>query len=172
MVVPLGPEVGKHNGHDELNVARLSLISAQSRVPIDYTNWTRTYQARTRLAGKPSPSPAPPTGQVVPHGLYNDVMLAIINLYLEDGTVRVSMHRLLQAGGLNVCAHDYREVQSYLWRPATRPCRAGSQGKQWHVDATFNHLSDQTGPLSCWRQLHALTDQHVAKQEARPDGSG
>lgn len=38
VVVPLGPGAGKHNGHDELNVARLSLISAQSRVPIDYTN--------------------------------------------------------------------------------------------------------------------------------------
>ena len=113
---------------------------------------------------------------MVPHGLYNDVMATIINLYLEDGTVRVSMHRLLQAGGLNVCAHDYREVQSYLWRLQSTSYQTvqgwWSQGKQRHVDATFNHLSDQTGPLSCWRQLHALTDQHVAKQEARPDGSG
>jgi plasmid replication initiation protein len=118
VIVPLGPGVGKYNGHDELNVARLSLISAQSRVPIDSTNWTRTYQAGGKTV---TVTCTAITGQVVPHGLDNDVMVAIINLCLEDGcpedgTVRVSMHRLLQAAGLNVGAHYYREVRACLRR--------------------------------------------------------
>ena len=146
VVVPLGPGAGKHNGHDELNVARLSLISAQSRVPIDYTNWTRTYQAGGKTV---TVTCTAITGQVVPHGLDNDVMVAIINLYLEDGcpedgTVRVSMHRLLQAAGLNVGAHYYREVRACLRRLQSTSYQIvqgwWSQGKQRHVDATFNYL--------------------------------
>ncbi len=46
MPTHLGDE--RRNGHDELNVARLSLISAQSRVPAGYTGWTRTYQTGER----------------------------------------------------------------------------------------------------------------------------
>ena len=146
VVVPLGPGAGKHNGHDELNVARLSLISAQSRVPTDYTSWTRTYQAGGKTV---TVTCTAITGQVVPHGLDNDVMVAIINLYLEDGcpedgTVRVSMHRLLQAAGLNVSAHYYREVRACLRRLQSTSYQIvqgwWSQGKQRHVDATFNYL--------------------------------
>ena len=112
VVVPLGPGSGRHNGHDELNVARLSLISAQSRVPADYTNWTRTYQAGGKTV---TVTCTAITGQVVPHGLDNDVMVAIINLYLEDGcpedgTVRVSMHRLQRAANLNVSAREVRRA--------------------------------------------------------------
>ena len=146
VVVPLGPGASKHNGHDELNVARLSLISAQSRGPIDYTNWTRTYQAGGKTV---TVTCTAITGQVVPHGLDNDVMVAIINLYLEDGcpedgTVRVSMHRLLQAAGLNVGAHYYREVRACLRRLQSTSYQIvqgwWSQGKQRHVGATFNYL--------------------------------
>ncbi len=146
VVVPLGPGAGRHNGHDELNVARLSLISAQSRVPADYTSWTRTYQASGKTV---TVTCTAITGQVVPHGLDNDVMVAIINLYLEDGcpedgTVRVSMHRLLQAAGLNVSAHYYREVRACLRRLQSTSYQIvqgwWSQGKQRHVDATFNYL--------------------------------
>jgi len=145
-VVPLGPGPGIRNGHDELNVARLSLISAQSRVPADYTSWTRTYEASGKTV---TVTCTAITGQVVPHGLDNDVMVAIINLYLEDGcpedgTVRVSMHRLLQAAGLSVSAHYYREVRSCLRRLQSTSYQIVQgwwvQGKQRHMDATFNYL--------------------------------
>lgn len=134
------------NGHDELNVARLSLISAQSRVPAGYTGWTRTYQNGDRTV---TVTCTALTGHVVPHGLDNDVMVAIINLYLEDGgpedgTVRVSMHRLLLAAGLNVSAHYYREVRQSLRRLQSTSYQITQgwwhQGRQRHLDATFNHL--------------------------------
>jgi plasmid replication initiation protein len=143
VVVPLGTGPG---GHDELNVARLSLISAQSRVPATYTSWTRTYQAGEKTV---TVTCTAITGHVVPHGLDNDVMVAIINLYLEDGcpedgTVRVSMHRLLQAAGLTGSAHYYREVRECLRRLQSTSYQIvqgwWSQGKQRHIDATFNYL--------------------------------
>lgn len=142
--LPLGN--GHHNGHDELNVARLSLISAQSRVPSTYTTWTRTYQSGERTV---TVTCTALTGDVVPHGLDNDVMVAIINLYLEDGcpedgTVRVSLHRLLLAAGLSVSAHYYREVRKCLRRLQSTSYQITqgwwSQGRQRFTDATFNYL--------------------------------
>ncbi|UQN08866.1 replication initiator protein A [Deinococcus sp. QL22] len=133
-------------GHDELNVARLSLISAQSRVPASYTSWTRTYQAGETTV---TVTCTALTGHVVPHGLDNDVMVAIINLYLEDGcpedgTIRVTMHRLLQAAGLSGSAHYYREVRQCLRRLQSTSYQIVQgwwvQGRQRHVDATFNYL--------------------------------
>ncbi|MXV21948.1 replication initiator protein A [Deinococcus xianganensis] len=136
----------RRNGHDELNVARLSLISAQSRVPAGYTGWTRTYQTGERTV---TVTCTALTGHVVPHGLDNDVMVAIINLYLEDGcpedgTVRVSLHRLLLAAGLHASAHYYREVRQSLRRLQSTSYQITqgwwSQGRQRHLDATFNYL--------------------------------
>lgn len=144
MPTHLGDE--RHNGHDELNVARLSLISAQSRVPAGYTGWTRTYQTGERTV---TVTCTALTGHVVPHGLDNDVMVAIINLYLEDGcpedgTVRVSLHRLLLAAGLHASAHYYREVRQSLRRLQSTSYQITqgwwSQGRQRHLDATFNYL--------------------------------
>ncbi|GGN42910.1 replication initiator protein A [Deinococcus daejeonensis] len=144
MPTHLGDE--RRNGHDELNVARLSLISAQSRVPAGYTGWTRTYQTGERTV---TVTCTALTGHVVPHGLDNDVMVAIINLYLEDGcpedgTVRVSLHRLLLAAGLHASAHYYREVRQSLRRLQSTSYQITqgwlSQGRQRHLDATFNYL--------------------------------
>ncbi|PTA66939.1 replication initiator protein A [Deinococcus arcticus] len=144
--LPLRLGDGTHSGHDELNVARLSLISAQSRVPASYTSWTRTYQSGDRTV---TVTCTALTGHVVPHGLDNDVMVAIINLYLEDGcpedgTVRVSMHRLLLAAGLHGSAHYYREVRQCLRRLQSTSYQITqgwwSQGRQRHMDATFNYL--------------------------------
>lgn len=144
--LPLRLSDDNHNGHDEINVARLSLISAQSRVPASYTGWTRTYQSGDRTV---TVTCTALTGHVVPHGLDNDVMVAIINLYLEDGcpedgTVRVSMHRLLLAAGLHASAHYYREVRQCLRRLQSTSYQITqgwwAQGRQRHVDATFNYL--------------------------------
>lgn len=146
VVLPSGLGSVASGGHDELNVARLSLISAQSRVPSSYTSWTRTYQAGETTV---TVTCTALTGHVVPHGLDNDVMVAIINLYLEDGcpedgTIRVSMHRLLQAAGLNGSAHYYREVRQCLRRLQSTSYQIVQgwwvQGRQRHVDATFNYL--------------------------------
>lgn len=146
VTLPLRLGDGNQNGHDEVNVARLSLISAQSRVPASYTSWTRTYQSGERTV---TVTCTALTGHVVPHGLDNDVMVAIINLYLEDGcpedgTVRVSMHRLLLAAGLHGSAHYYREVRQCLRRLQSTSYQITqgwwSQGRQRHLDATFNYL--------------------------------
>ncbi|GAA4001211.1 replication initiator protein A [Deinococcus rubellus] len=146
MLVPLIQSAPGQKGHDELNVAQLSLISAQSRVPADYTSWTRTYLAGDKTV---TVTCTAITGQVVPHGLDNDVMVAIINLYIadgcpEDGTVRVSLHQLLLAAGLQASAHYYREVRGCLRRLQSTSYQIvqgwWSQGRQRYTDATFNYL--------------------------------
>lgn len=146
VVVPLGMETTRQDGHDELNVARLALISAQSRVPPNYTMWQRTYVTGDRTVTVTCKAL---TGEVVPHGLDNDVMVAIINLYIEegaseDGTVHTTLHRLLQAAGLATTAHYYKEVKKSLKRLQSTSYQIVQgwwvKGRERHVDATFNYL--------------------------------
>ena len=76
-------------------------------------------------------------------------MVAIMNLYLEggcpeDGSVRVSRHRLLRAAGLHAGAHYQREVRQCLRRvhSTSHQITQGwrSQGRQRHMDTNFNYL--------------------------------
>lgn len=146
LVVPLRLETIRQDGHDELNVARLALISAQSRVPPTYTSWQRTYTSGERTVTVTCKAL---TGEVVPHGIDNDVMVAIINLYIEDGagedgTIRTTLHRLLQAAGLAATAHYYREVKQSLRRLQSTSYQIVQgwwvKGRERHIDATFNYL--------------------------------
>lgn len=145
VMVPL-TSLAPDMGHDELNVGQLSLISAQSRVPGNYTSWSRTYQAGERTVKVTCTAL---TGEVVPHGLDNDVMVAIINLYVEqgcsaNGIVRTTLYRLLSVAGLPVSAHYYREVRQSLRRLQSTNYQIEqgwwSRGKERYVDASFNYL--------------------------------
>lgn len=159
VLVPLIQSAPGQKGHDELNVAQLSLISAQSRVPADYTSWTRTYSTGEKTV---TVTCTAITGQVVPHGLDNDVIVAIINLYIadgcpEDGTVRVSLHQLLLAAGLQTSAHYHREVRGCLRRLQSTSYQIvqdwWSQGRQRYTDATFNNL---------WKVMATREDEYDA----------
>lgn len=69
---------------DEANVARLGLISIQERIPPDFTSWTIDFAVDGRQARLSCVAVAEHGG--VPHGLDNDVSLALITLYQEAGS--------------------------------------------------------------------------------------
>lgn len=159
-------------GHDEINVAQLSLISAQSRVPDSYTSWSRTYGAGERTV---TVTCTALTGEVVPHGLDNDVMVAIINLYIEDGcpgdgVLSTTLHRLLNAAGLATTAHYYREVRKSLRRLQATNYQILQgwwvEGRQRHVDVSFSYLWQVTARIEDRNDAGTLLDIRLPDQMA------
>lgn len=78
-------ELAKEPRHfDEANVARLGLISIQERIPEGYASWEEEFE----VLGKPVKLAcyANPNVGGVPHGLDNEVSLALIALYLNAGS--------------------------------------------------------------------------------------
>lgn len=168
--VDLPPRTG---GHDELNVAQLSLISAQSRVPDSYTSWSRTYEAGGRTV---TVTCTALTGEVVPHGLDNDVMVAIINLYIEDacpddGILQTTLHRLLNAAGLATSAHYYREVRKSLRRLQSTNYQILQgwwlQGRQKHMDTSFSYLWQVTAHTEDRNDAGTVLDIRLPDQMAQ-----
>jgi len=87
---------------DEANVARLGLISIQERIPPDFTSWIIDFNIDGRQARLSCVAVAEHGG--VPHGLDNDVSLALITLYQEagnpeDGTIVATAYRILSLIG-------------------------------------------------------------------------
>ncbi|WP_084474879.1 replication initiator protein A [Deinococcus pimensis] len=140
------PDTVFRRGHDELNVARLSLISAQSRVPSDFNTWTRSWHDGSTSI---TVTCTALTGHVVPHGMDNDVIVAVINAYVEDGcpedaTVRLTAHRLLLAAGLRTTSRYYKELATSLERLQSSRYVISrgwwDAGQQRFTDATFNYI--------------------------------
>lgn len=107
---------------DETNVARLGLISIQERIPEGYNSWTVDFEVEGRPA-RLSCDALPKHGGV-PHGLDNDVSLALFTLFQEagspdDGTFTTTAYQILTAAGLDTSGHYYRAVTQSLERLMT-----------------------------------------------------
>ncbi|SMB85160.1 Replication initiator protein A [Deinococcus hopiensis KR-140] len=106
-------------GHDERNLGRLGLISAQKTVPATLRTWSRDI---TLPDGRPASILCSVSeGQTVPHGLDNDVMVGLISLCFEaglpsDGKFSTSAYRLLKACGFPTTVQYYRILEEALKR--------------------------------------------------------
>lgn len=107
---------------DEANVARLGLISIQERIPEGYSSWEEEFE----FLGKPVRLACYASEKVggVPHGLDNEVSLALIALYLnagspEDGTFTATPYQILKVMGMDTSGHYYQALKESLLRLTT-----------------------------------------------------
>ena len=145
-----GEPLAVFRGRDEVNLAQLALISVQSRVPETFTGWARSYEHN----GMPVEVTCRTLrGHVVPHGLDNDFVVTIINLFYEagcpvDDTVRVSAYRLLKTAGFPDTSRYYAELWASLDRlkSAQYVISRGwySKKKMRYTDETFQYLEKVT----------------------------
>ena len=106
---------------DELNIARLSLISVQERIPEDYREWSVELEdgdRRYRVTCQAMPEYG------VPHGIDTDVSAALVNLYIDqgapaDGTITCTPYQLLQMAGLDTSGRYYAALDESLRRLLT-----------------------------------------------------
>ena len=116
-------ELAKEPRHfDEANVARLGLISIQERIPEGYASWEEEFE----VLGKPVKLAcyANPNVGGVPHGLDNEVSLALIALYLNagsppDGTFTTTAYQILKLMGFDTSGYYYRALKESLLRLTT-----------------------------------------------------
>lgn len=106
---------------DELNIARLSLISVQERIPVGYRDWSielEDGERRYRVTCQAMPEYG------VPHGIDTDVSAALVNLYIDqgappDGTITCTPYQLLQMAGLDTSGRYYAALDESLRRLLT-----------------------------------------------------
>ncbi len=130
-------ESGEIRRFDEANVARLGLISIQERIPSDFTSWTIDFSLDGRRARLSCVAVAEHGG--VPHGLDNDVSLALISLYQEagspeDGFVVTTAYRILSIIGWDTSGHYYEALKDSLDRLTTATFTASEawrSGSKW-----------------------------------------
>lgn len=106
---------------DELNIARLSLISVQERIPENYRDWSVELEdgdRRYRVTCQAMPEYG------VPHGIDTDITAALVNLYIDqgspnDGSVTCTPYQLLQMAGLDTSGRYYAALDESLRRLTT-----------------------------------------------------
>lgn len=112
------PAPAEGSGFDELNLARLALVSGQKTVPANQQRWQKQI---TTPDGRPVVITCTvPEGLVVPHGLDNDFMVGLVNLCFEaglpDGPFSVTAYALLKASGFPDTAQYYRALEESVLR--------------------------------------------------------
>ncbi|MBO1438793.1 replication initiator protein A [Meiothermus sp. CFH 77666] len=145
MAAKSNPERTEIERFDEANVARLGLISIQERIPPDYTSWSVEINLDGRRARLSCVAVSEHGG--VPHGLDNDVSLALISLYQEagapeDGTIVTTAYRILSIVGWDTSGHYYQALKESLERLTTATYTASEawrSGKKW-TTVTFRYI--------------------------------
>ena len=106
---------------DELNVARLSLISVQERIPEHHREWTIEVQDlnfRYKVVCQAMPEYG------VPHGVDNDISAALLNLFIEQGmpednAITCTPYLILTTAGLDTSGRYYAALETSLKRLVT-----------------------------------------------------
>lgn len=106
-------------GHDERNIARLALALAQNRVPETLQSWEK--QLTVDTLGAIHVKCVARADAVVPHGLDNDIIVGLVNAFVEQGLpttgmLQLSAYRLLTLAGLRVGGRQYSELLESLRR--------------------------------------------------------
>jgi plasmid replication initiation protein len=130
---------------DETNVARLGLISIQERLPDEITSWEEEFEISGKRMRLACYAVAEYGG--VPHGLDNDLSLALIALYIdagspEDGTFTCNVHQVLKLMGLATTGYYYQALHESLMRLAGTTyvlSEAWRNGDRWE-NATFRYI--------------------------------
>ncbi|GEM44619.1 replication initiator protein A [Deinococcus cellulosilyticus] len=104
---------------DELNLARLGLISVQRTIPENLTRWEVEHETDGRVVRVVCAGTTEYGG--VPHGIDNDISAAIINLFIEsgspeDGALTFTTYQLLRAAGLSTSVRYYNLARESLLR--------------------------------------------------------
>lgn len=104
---------------DEANVAYLGLFSIQERIPKDFVSWNYEFEIDGQPASLSCDALARHGG--VPHGLDNDVSLALLALYQDvgnpaDGSFVTTPHAILSIIGLDTSGHYYKALKESLER--------------------------------------------------------
>lgn len=104
---------------DELNLARLGLISVQRNIPETLTRWEVEHETDGRVVRVVCAGTTEYGG--VPHGIDNDISAAIINLFIEsgspeDGALTFTTYQLLRAAGLSTSVRYYNLARESLLR--------------------------------------------------------
>ncbi|GGR37262.1 replication initiator protein A [Deinococcus ruber] len=102
---------------DELNLAQSSLISFQKRLKPGETTWTHAFE----IAGRAMNVECLGNAYGYPHGPDNDLMLVLINMYLEQGGhsgdwVVTTPYELLKAMGRSDGGRSYAMLHDGLMR--------------------------------------------------------
>lgn len=106
-------------GHDERNIARLALALAQNRIPSTLQSWEK--RLTVDALGAIHVKCVSRADAVVPHGLDNDIIIGLVNAFVEQGlpnagVIQLSAYRLLTLAGLTVGGRQYGEVLEGLRR--------------------------------------------------------
>lgn len=115
---PAGEGTGV-NGHDEGNLASLVMLPSTPRLPEDMVRWEKKI---VRPGGQPATLVVTAgRGLSLPRGSDNDVMVALINLYVEqgapdDGWVSTSAYELLHAMNADTGGSQYAQLGEALTR--------------------------------------------------------
>ena len=139
---------GLNRPFDELNLARLSLISMQSRVSRDAHSWEDAYpeggqQVSVKCVGT--------LQYLVPHGNDNDVMIGIQNMFLaagcpEGNAVTDTANGFLRWAGLDTSGRYHRYLKDSLMRLSHTNYhieRGWYTGKRFQT-VIFRHLHEIT----------------------------
>ncbi|MGC8968130.1 MAG: replication initiator protein A [Thermus sp.] len=142
---PAKPTLAKPRHFDEANVARLGLISIQERIPEGYASWEEEFE----FLGKPVKLACYASEKVggVPHGLDNEVSLALIALYFnagspEDGTFTATPYQILKLMGLDTSGYYYNALKESLMRLTTATyvlSEAWRENGRWQ-SVTFRYI--------------------------------
>ncbi len=142
---PPKPTLAKPRHFDEANVARLGLISIQERIPEGYASWEEEFE----FLGKPVKLACYASEKVggVPHGLDNEVSLALIALYFnagspEDGTFTATPYQILKLMGLDTSGYYYNALKESLMRLTTATyvlSEAWRENGRWQ-SVTFRYI--------------------------------
>jgi plasmid replication initiation protein len=131
---------------DELNLARLSLISMQSRVSRDTYGWEDAYpEAGDHVSVKCIGT----LEYLVPHGIDNDIMIGIQNMFLSNGcpannAVSDTANSYLRWAGLDTSGRYHRNLKESLMRLSHTSYhveRGWFTGKRFQT-VVFRHLHE------------------------------
>lgn len=109
------------SGHDERNLARLSLVLANNRIPKDKASWVKEFPSPDGLGVTIKVECTAPRHDVVPHGLDNDVLLGLVNAYVAagmplNGIIRTTGYSLLNYSTLGDSGFHYSTLAESLRR--------------------------------------------------------
>lgn len=144
---PLAVPRSVNTGWDEGNVARLGLISIQEHIPENFISWETQYLVSGRPVKVSCEAFAWYRG--VPHGLDNDVAIALLEFFIEAGSpeggdLELSVYSLISRAGWDRKGHYYNALESSLWRlrSATYTVQDAWYDKELHqlTSVTFNYL--------------------------------
>lgn len=108
-------------GHDEPNLNRLMFVVAANRVPEDAVGWKKNVIIDD--FGPVQVQCTAGRGNVVPHGIDNDVVVGLVNAYVlqgmpEDGTILLTVAELIRLSGLSKNGRIYHELRQSVLRLA------------------------------------------------------